>query len=102
MRSSLIPIVITECLVYICDFHREQAWTRWVSKIQNGVSHEKDLVLSMLRHSAHACSEEQYRDAVQKLQETDIWHQKVRLRNWFSKTWMPESKVEFINDYVTN
>eukprot|EP00794_Sanderia_malayensis_P001794 gene1794-1999_t len=37
--------VFEDCFVYLCDFHREQAWTRWVSKADNGVTNVKEEVL---------------------------------------------------------
>ena len=35
-----IGSVFPECKVYLCDFHREQAWERWVKDKKSGmVSH---------------------------------------------------------------
>ncbi|XP_033724762.1 uncharacterized protein LOC117314765 [Pecten maximus] len=87
-----IEEVFPETFVYICDFHREQSWTRWVSKIDNGVSQCKDSSLSMLRRCAHACTLAEYQDAVQKLQKSSHWITNSRLRNWFTKTWMSKEK----------
>ena len=30
------------CEVFLCDFHREQAWERWTAKSANGVSSNKE------------------------------------------------------------
>lgn len=38
-----------ESAIYICDFHREQAWERWLSKSSNGLLNEKQKVLAKLR-----------------------------------------------------
>lgn len=84
---------LLESFVFICDFHREQSWTRWVSKTDNGLTDCKDQVLGMLRRCAHASSEKEYTEAITKLQNSDIWARNSRLRNWFTKTWMTEKKV---------
>ena len=39
----------------LCDFHRSQAWERWVNKNANDVSHQdRDTVLSYLKDLAYA------------------------------------------------
>eukprot|EP00794_Sanderia_malayensis_P002439 gene2439-2806_t len=43
---NAIKSVFTSYKVYLCDFHLEQAWTRWVSKKEHRVSHVKDDVLA--------------------------------------------------------
>ncbi|CAH3157919.1 unnamed protein product [Porites lobata] len=40
------------CSVYLCDFHREQAWDRWMVKKENDVSDKKEKVLCRLRRVA--------------------------------------------------
>ena len=50
-----------ESAIYICDFHREQAWERWLSKSSNGLLNEKQKVLAKLRAIAKARTEEEYR-----------------------------------------
>ena len=79
-------LFISECEALLCDFHREQSWTRWVSKLDNGVSNIKEDVLSMLRRCAHANTEAEYKDAVTKLQSSHVWTSNHRLRDWFGKT----------------
>ena len=45
--------------VYICDFHCEQAWTRWTRDYKNGLSnHEQEQLLANLRACAWAPSPE--------------------------------------------
>ena len=33
-----LEIVFRRVKAFLCDFHREQAWHRWTSKIENGFS----------------------------------------------------------------
>ena len=79
--------------LYLCDFHREQAWERWVSKAANGVSHCKEEVLSRLRRVAHATSPQKYQEAVKALMASTVWVQNPKLQCWFQKTWLSHYKV---------
>lgn len=60
-----------ETKVHLCDFHREQAWERWVSKTSNEVSHVKNEVLSRLR-IALAETGDMLTKAIQDLKASDI------------------------------
>ena len=41
--------------VYICEFHREQAWERWVKKKKHGLSEvQAHTLLDLLRDCANA------------------------------------------------
>lgn len=87
-----IEETFSESFVFLCDFHREQSWTRWVSKTDNGVGESKDKVLAMLRRCAHSCSEDQFEVALESLTNSVEWKANARLRNWFTKTWLSEKK----------
>lgn len=57
VELSAIARVHPSCIRLICDFHRAQAWERWVNKSSNGVSsQEKEIVLSYLKDLAYATS----------------------------------------------
>ena len=79
--------------LYLCDFHREQAWERWVSKAANGVSDCKEEVLCRIRRDAHASSSTKYEDAVKDLMASSVWVQNPKLQCWFKKTWLSHYKV---------
>ncbi|XP_062587621.1 uncharacterized protein LOC134249268 [Saccostrea cucullata] len=87
-----IEETFSDSFVFLCDFHREQSWTRWVSKTDNGVVGSKEKVLSMLRRCAHSCSEEQFENALASLTNSVEWTGNARFRNWFNKTWLSEKK----------
>ena len=82
-----------DCSVYICDFHREQAWLRWTSLSKHGVSVVRDELLALLRNVARAKSSEQYYDAVHRLQTSDIWRRNEALQQWFGNKWLPQHKA---------
>ena len=86
-----------EAMLYLCDFHREQAWERWVSKALNGVNKMKDEVLSRLRRVAHASCPSKYQDALKCLVANTVWkgHQKLQL--WFTNTWLSYYQVMVLN-----
>ncbi|XP_078349678.1 uncharacterized protein LOC144634557 [Oculina patagonica] len=83
-----------DCKVFICDFHREQAWERWLSKGANGASPFKKEILCRFRRIARAATEKEYKKALADLQEWEVWKrpelQAARL--WFHNTWIREHK----------
>ena len=53
-RSSL-EIVYPNIQVYLCDFHREQEWNRWVNKVDNGVERSSESALKKYRTLCKSC-----------------------------------------------
>ena len=80
--------------VYICDFHREQAWTRWVKDHKNGLAkHEQEVLLANLRKCAWALSaddntDSNYQQAVDLLKQSSEWQGNQRVQNWLTTTWL--------------
>ena len=58
-KSAHLEELLPDFDVFICSFHREQAWTRWTNKSEHGVSHIADDVKCRLRRIAHASSREE-------------------------------------------
>ena len=83
----------SNAFVYLCDFHREQAWTRWVSKTENGVSSVKEEVLCRLRRIAMASNERRFKEAVNELKQSSVWQNHTKLQIWLDTVWLPEHKV---------
>ena len=79
----------------ICDFHREQAWERWLSKVSNGCSHIKQEVLAKLRRIAHAITEEECEAAIQSLRQWEIWKHSSysKLVDYVERYWFKEKKA---------
>ena len=76
--------------VYLCDFHREQAWNRWVNKAENGVANVADQVKVYLRSIAHSITHSDAQLTVENLMNADFYQ--GRLKNWFTRTWLPHFK----------
>ena len=81
------------CTVFLCDFHREQAWERWVTKTANNVSNCKDELSGRMREIAHAEDMTKFNAAVDKLKQLPVWNEKKPLRDWFVRTWLKQQKV---------
>lgn len=80
-------------MVFLCDFHREQAWLRWLGNQQHGVHMHKEEILSQLRKIASSETEESLKEAIENLKKGDVWKNNPKLQAWFTKTWLPETKV---------
>ncbi|XP_062601183.1 calcium-responsive transcription factor-like [Saccostrea cucullata] len=39
--------VFEDCTVYLCSFHREQSWTRWLKQIKHGIGSNQDEVIEL-------------------------------------------------------
>ena len=60
--------------MYICDFHREQAWQRWAKTSKNGLTvGEKALFLEIMQQIASARNVESYRKSVESLQKSKLY-----------------------------
>ena len=87
--------------VYLCDFHREQAWERWVKDRKHGLtSEEADELLAELRACAWAPPGKEgnetgmyYKDAVKHLKESKVWQDHSCVQLWLSTTWLSIPKV---------
>ncbi|XP_047126914.2 uncharacterized protein LOC100199509 isoform X1 [Hydra vulgaris] len=72
-EMDLLEAVFSGCRVLICDFHREQAWHRWIVKKTNNCSEFKDPIISMLRNIAWAQNEKMADAAIVKLKCSNFW-----------------------------
>ena len=90
---GLLVFCFLDCQVYICDFHREQAWERWLAKSSNGLTDRKQSVLAKLRAIARARTEQEYLDKLDHLKKSEEWRSNSNLRNYITKTWLPQHKV---------
>ena len=89
--------------IYLCDFHREQAWERWARDKSHGLSStESELLLDHLRACAWASSVDDdptlphdyhYQQALKVLKETNIWKKNEHVREWLNGTWLDSCKV---------
>ena len=94
--------------VYLCDFHREQAWERWVKDGTHSLSSsEKDWLLSQLRACAWAPSadpsdgqhpDHHYQNAVTTLKSSNLWKKNQQVSLWLTTTWLSMPKVRTLSE----
>ncbi|XP_069103000.1 uncharacterized protein [Argopecten irradians] len=80
--------VFPESFVYLCDFHREQSWDRWLSASHNGLTSQKSDVLQLLRAIAKSFTEEDFFASLSALKESFLWKKNQKLRNWLERKWL--------------
>ena len=84
-----------DCHVFICDFHREQAWERWLVKKTNGCSGRKGDILPKLRMIARSNTEDEMELAIEAFCESDFWCdiEYPKLKDYLTKYWFNINKV---------
>ena len=103
-----IESTFPNCRVFLCDFHREQAWERWIKERKHGLSNEDgSLLLGLLRTCANAPpdftahdSDHKYHEAVEALKKSQVWKCNKHVREWLQPTWLSVPQVWFINNSV--
>ncbi|CAB3999988.1 Calcium-responsive transcription factor [Paramuricea clavata] len=80
--------LLLQCKELLCDFHREQAWERWTSKKDNGVSHVRDIILAHMRQIARSRTEAMYTKALEALKKSKEWEDTPNFQKYFEKIWL--------------
>ena len=99
--------------VYICDFHREQSWERWIKDHKHGLTDDEGAqLLSLLRDCAWAPpsrSDDQTKDclyhaSVNRLRASQVWLDHEHVQMWLNNYWLSISKVKLqsLHDYYNN
>ena len=90
--------------VYICDFHREQAWVRWVRDHKHGLTQEEgEQLLQLLRECAHAPPMDTpphdalYKAAVESLMKSPVWQNHESVQHWLTIHWLGIPQVQLIS-----
>ena len=108
--------------VFLCDFHREQAWERWVKDHKHGLTkEEQEDLLSLLRACANAppshppqnqtaneTTEQEYNGidglynlAVTDLKSSNVWKNHENVQQWLTTTWLCIPKVTTVTHVIT-
>ena len=92
--------------IYICDFHREQAWERWVKDHHHNLDpSQAEQLLDLLRDCARASSpshddslpvDHYYQIALKNLKESKIWKENEQVQHWITSTWLSVAEVHNI------
>lgn len=105
-----IEDVFVSTETFLCDFHKEQSWDRWLSNKDHGVYMEKKKILEMFRKISHAENKIGFENALLELDNSDVWKKYLKLQEYFKKTWEPVMKkwvwffrsTEFIGANINN
>ena len=89
----MIEYFLTECQIYICGFHREQAWERRLANSSNGLVLSRNVILAKLQAIARARTEADYHEKVAILKTSEQWKVNTKLCNWIGNAWLPQHKV---------
>jgi len=84
-EMSAIQNAFPDTKMYLCDFHREQCWERWIKCHKNGVnSDDQSSLLEMLCSCAWEPPSDPidagYQQVVEKLKKSHIWKNNESLR----------------------
>ena len=89
-----IQEVFPEAQVYLCDFHREQCWQRWVRDSKHGLNAQDGaLLLSLIRKLAYAQDESTYHEAESQLKQSELWKTRPKVQSWFEGKWLSIPEV---------
>lgn len=87
--------VFPNTTIYLCDFHREQAWDRWIKDRKHGLTQpEGEELLALLRACAWAQPSSGdsltngYELAVDDLKKSSVWSNHVEVQQWLTQTWL--------------
>ena len=103
-----INMVFPKCIVYLCEFHREQAWIQWVRDYNYNLSKDDDEpLLFLLQECAHEPPpkpygslplDHYYNKAVSNLKKSSVWTNSKQISQWLSTKWLSMPQVYI---YVT-
>ena len=89
--------------VYLCEFHREQAWERWVKEKRHGLSDvDGATLLDLLRDCANSppnrdlqCkpADFHYQQALALLKSSSLWKDNTNVQRWLSSNWLCSPEV---------
>ncbi|KAL3204122.1 hypothetical protein MRX96_001103 [Rhipicephalus microplus] len=85
-QISAIKQVFPESQISICDFHRLQAWQRWLRRKENNISNP-DEALRLMKHVASASNQHDFDKVVEVLVDSEYWKNE-RFRSYFEEVWL--------------
>ncbi|XP_033730681.1 uncharacterized protein LOC117320120 [Pecten maximus] len=91
VEANAISRVFPEANIFICDFHRKQAWLRWTTASKHDVTSQEE-TLHLLNMVAESCSIEEYNDNLKKLQNSEAWRNNLKLQQYIQNQWLANDK----------
>ena len=76
-------------MVYLCDFHREQAWETWTSRTEAGLStKDRSDLLEILRKLAASKEKSLYMACMAELQGSEIYTKNSTVKGYLDGHWL--------------
>ena len=76
--------------IYLCDFHREQSWVRWMRKSDNGfTSEEEKNAKAVLRRIASSMTSNDLLKNLEALGTSLEFNRNEKYKKWLEKQWLP-------------
>ena len=94
LEENAIHAVFPDSVVYLCAFHRLQAWLWWLVNTKNGVSNYQTYCMALLRAVGDAKTEDGYTKALMVLQKSHVWLRFPNFWNYYTNQWAPKKKVK--------
>ena len=93
---SFSPKMFTDAQrIYLCDFHRRQAWARWLRTKDHGVSDYAEEIVGILQHIALADTFEKMEIAIANLRSSSHYLANSKFRHWIETRWIMCKEVAF-------
>ena len=82
-----------DIIVYLCDFHREQSWNRWMRKSENGFTSENEKnAKAVLRKIAMSMSRDELTANLESLDSSIEFNRNENYEKWLQSKWLPVLK----------
>jgi len=89
-EMNAITICFPSCRIYICDFHRLQAWQRWLKTTTNVPrAEDAEELLKLFKKLAISRNDQEFLVAETKLYDSDSWKRNEKAQKYFCSTWLP-------------
>ena len=81
--------------LYLCNFHPEQAWERWVKERTHGLANgDAEILLDLLPEGP---VDHYFQHELKQLKKSDIWLHNKQVLQWLTSTWLCGSEVFYIH-----
>ncbi|XP_069103101.1 uncharacterized protein [Argopecten irradians] len=100
VEANAIHSVFPESKIYICDFHRKQAWHRWLIASKHGVTSQEQ-TSNLLNAVAESFTEDEFQQNLTRLHESQVWKTQPKLQNYINGQWLANDKHKTVSSLMT-
>ena len=81
----------------LCDFHRVQAWMRWLKQSKNAISNKSE-ALKCMQGLTDANTEDEFAIRLKNLRESSLW---ASTGSYLDNHWLPMQEVDVTNAFLS-